>query len=805
MKRFLTACTGVAAVAALLLTPVGDLLAQKRVVLVEEFTSQTCPPCVPADPVLAEVVRLSNGIVSIRYHLSFPAPGDTYNVANPTENAARQSYYGANSIPTSRINGIYTVDPRDKDGLYNVAALSQAYSYPVEIAITEDRSQLPKVHVKVDVKSGMDLTNYVLQTVVVAEHVEMPNLPNELKNSNGQKEFDDAMLKMLPNANGTAVTMKRGETKSFNLSYDMNTESKNWSTEKGEILVIAFLQNTQTREIIQAATTESGEIGSRVSTSIVRTAPDLPGFSIKASGEKAEASFAIANNSSAAITYSVGKTMRTPENWSADIEGGEATVTVPAGEQKDVTVSFTKGDMTGIGDMVVTFKEAGGTDRVYPIHTVLSNDVKTLQLMDDGGSTAHSVANVLTAAGRKDYYEVPGALVKPALMDLPELKYMIWNCGGTGFITGDDQFLAMDLLEKGVGILFTGEAMMYGTSGSDPAASLHGSLGFSYVKPITLGRADGNIRLTGVANDPISAGFDQPGRLINYITPYIRSIDKKAVAMINHKGFADSTVAIRSELDNARAVTFAFSTSVITNTAARQDLVDKALKWIEGFVVVAKPSAVANIDLDGEYDFGSVKIGESKELVIEIKAANEAGLQITEILDWSENFAEYGLSIVGLPASFPATPITLKKDEMFSFKIKYAPTAEATFDDGRLSIVTNDNNKQDNILDIKGKAVNTTSVGEATSASGALFLTAGPNPFANTSVVTYAVQGAAAKDVRMTVYNELGQAVTTLLNATVQPGTYTVDLNGVNMPVGTYHIVMTAGGEKVTLPVVHVK
>lgn len=802
MKRFLTACTGVAAVAALLLTPVGDLLAQ-RTVVIEEFTNVTCGPCVPAEPVLKEVVDMGKGIISVRFHPNFPAPDeDQFYNANPTENAARQSYYGVNGIPTSRVNGVYEVDPRDKEGLYNAARLSQAYVYPVSITVTEDRTSAPTSKVKVEIQSGMDLSDYVLNTAVVGKFIKIDK--SKIPHSNGVDEIHDYMLKMLPTANGTNVTIVKDEKKTIELSYEIKGTDI-W-TGASSIHVVAYLQNKATREIIQAATTDPGKIGSLVSTSIVRTAPDLPGFSIKDNGEKVEASFAIANNSSAAITYGVGKTTRTPENWEAAVEGGEATVTIPAGETKDVTVSFTKGDMTGIGDMVVAFKEADGTNKAYPIHTVLSKDVKTLQLMDDGGSTDHSVANVLTAAGRSDYYEVPGSLVKPVLTDLPELKYMIWNCGGTGFINGDDQFTAMDLLDKGVGILFAGEAMMYGTTGSDPAASLHGVLGFSYVKPIQLGRTDGNIRLAGIAKDPITNGFDQPGRLINYITPYIRPVDSKAVAMLTHKGFVDSVVAIRSELENSRAVTLAFSPSVITNASARKDLIDKSLTWIEGFVAVAKPTAISNVDLNGTLDFGKVKIGESAEKTIELKAANEAGLEITEIVDWSDNFAEHGLSIVGLPASFPATPITLAKDETFSFKIKYAPITEESFDDARLSIETNDYKNGSSVATLKGESTQgTSSVGEVTSASGDLFLTAGPNPFANASVVRYAVQGAKAKDVRMTVYNELGQVVTTLLNTIVQPGTYTVDLNGVNMPVGTYHIVMTAGGEKVTLPVVHVK
>ena len=54
----------------------------KRLVLIEEFTSATCKPCVDADKVLKVVAKLDSGIIALKYHLNIPSPGDPFYKAN---------------------------------------------------------------------------------------------------------------------------------------------------------------------------------------------------------------------------------------------------------------------------------------------------------------------------------------------------------------------------------------------------------------------------------------------------------------------------------------------------------------------------------------------------------------------------------------------------------------------------------------------------------------------------------------------------------------------------------------------------
>jgi hypothetical protein len=67
-----------------------------------------------------------------------------------------------------------------------------------------------------------------------------------------------------------------------------------------------------------------------------------------------------------------------------------------------------------------------------------------------------------------------------------------------------------------------------------------------------------------------------------------------------------------------------------------------------------------------------------------------------------------------------------------------------------------------------------------------------PNPFNPTTGVRFQVSG--VSDVRIAVYNLLGQEVAMLVNEVKQPGTYTVQFDASNIPSGFYFYRMTAGG-----------
>ena len=78
----------------------------QRLVLLEEFTSATCGPCVSANNNFHTwQTQNPDKFTSIYYHVNWPSPGDPMNLANPSENGARVSFYGVSYVPQSNLDG----------------------------------------------------------------------------------------------------------------------------------------------------------------------------------------------------------------------------------------------------------------------------------------------------------------------------------------------------------------------------------------------------------------------------------------------------------------------------------------------------------------------------------------------------------------------------------------------------------------------------------------------------------------------------------------------------------------------------
>jgi hypothetical protein len=83
----------------------------QRLVMLEEFTSATCGPCVSKNSLFWSWQTANpDKFTSIYYHVNWPAAGDPMNLANPAEAAARVSYYMQPSnmyVPYSVLDGNY--------------------------------------------------------------------------------------------------------------------------------------------------------------------------------------------------------------------------------------------------------------------------------------------------------------------------------------------------------------------------------------------------------------------------------------------------------------------------------------------------------------------------------------------------------------------------------------------------------------------------------------------------------------------------------------------------------------------------
>jgi hypothetical protein len=310
----------------------------KKYVLIEEFTSATCPPCVAASEALNQIVNPAAGIISVRYHMYWPQPtNDPFYLANPTDNGARRQYYGVTGIPDAYVMGTQNVDPRSANFR---AVIQQELQRPVRLAISieENRQNAPTIAITVRVRNvsgqAMNLAGHVLHVVVLNRKVEIPDLPRRIPNSNGETVFYDAMMKMLPSASGTALSgsLAPGQEQSFQFTYQLGT-GELWPA--GQDYVTAFVQNTSTREVIDAGT----NLEQRLTLVRVQLAAPSPQFAQVPRSQQITRTLTLRNLNDRPYSFRLlvdASASLVPQGWSVSI--APDSVEIPAGQSQQFTL-----------------------------------------------------------------------------------------------------------------------------------------------------------------------------------------------------------------------------------------------------------------------------------------------------------------------------------------------------------------------------------------------------------------------------------------------------------------------------------
>lgn len=230
---------------------------RSRNVLVEHFTNYNYSGVVSADNSVNTIVdNISDDAMNIQYHTNYFA-GDQLYLDNDAVPSSRMLFYGLTSNP-------YTI----YDGGYSNSGFAKKYDFTLANANEADlknRSMIdPLFKLRVDTNTvdphsfkvileplqTFTTESTTLYLAIVAKKI------TSLTGGNGQTEFRNVLRKMIPDAAG--INLK-----------------KNWASDEGEtefgpymrtvpsaydsdsLEVIAFLQNNNTKEVYQAATSGS--------------------------------------------------------------------------------------------------------------------------------------------------------------------------------------------------------------------------------------------------------------------------------------------------------------------------------------------------------------------------------------------------------------------------------------------------------------------------------------------------------------------------------------------------------------------
>jgi len=235
-----------------------------RVILLEHFTQASCAPSAIYNPIMQQYLDTLTAVDVILLQYQCPWPGvDPMNEQNPEDVSSRLDFYGIDGIftgiPTSIIDGNYFFG--GPMGFYNgewgwthqdMIDRSEIES-PFDLGVThtlldngnDQYSLSAQMNISVLQNYSSPLTAFF---VIIEEKIQFNEPPGE----NGEITFYNVMRKFLPNANGISIdeSLTTG-------SEIIKSQVWNFSTddiyEPGMIGVIAFLQNTNTKEIIQVA------------------------------------------------------------------------------------------------------------------------------------------------------------------------------------------------------------------------------------------------------------------------------------------------------------------------------------------------------------------------------------------------------------------------------------------------------------------------------------------------------------------------------------------------------------------------
>jgi len=227
----------------------------------EEFTSSTCGPCASFNSSVLNpfIAQHENDITLVKYQMNWPGSGDPYYTL---EGGVRRTYYNVNAVPDMYIDGKkVATSSAGVNGGFNATYGTMTY---VDIQSTHE-IQGNNVIINANVIPYANYPNVKIQMAIV-EHITTQNA-----STNGETEFHNVMMKMVPDASGTEANLVSGQPVTLSHTVDMTSTNVE---EMDDLLLAIFIQDNSTKGIYQSA--YSTEIGASVTTSIADGAINVP-------------------------------------------------------------------------------------------------------------------------------------------------------------------------------------------------------------------------------------------------------------------------------------------------------------------------------------------------------------------------------------------------------------------------------------------------------------------------------------------------------------------------------------------------
>ena len=222
-----------------------------RLVLVEEFTGETCGPCAASNPGFNTILDAhASNVISLKYQNNIPSAGPNFWPYAQTDISNRTTFYANNYSPHAFIDGNYW------NG--NAASVTSAQLNtraavvsPFDIEVNHTFSpahDIIYVHTVIRATQTVASGTYYARIAVAERNVYGYTSPN------GEDEYSHVMRKMLPNGTGTLLpaTWAVGDSAVINEQWTVAASATSYPDPIWAMLeAIVWVQNNSTKQIMQ--------------------------------------------------------------------------------------------------------------------------------------------------------------------------------------------------------------------------------------------------------------------------------------------------------------------------------------------------------------------------------------------------------------------------------------------------------------------------------------------------------------------------------------------------------------------------
>ena len=420
--------------------------------LLEEFTNTGCAPCADQNPTIdafLEEVGVGN-VVAVKVHTDWPASDDLFYLTDTTGCDARIDYYGVDAVPDTIVDGLYDLTWSGGNYFSDITAyFADDLLADLGLTLYDNLDGTYDLDVHVTATDALDETRDLqLRVMVVKRYVEYATAPG----SNGETEFHDAVIGFMPDADGTAVTLAPGDAQTVSLTHEL---AGDW--DGSEVHFVAFLQDDDTLEVLQATTTETPALHSF---RLVETEPEGVVLEVD---EARSFTVALQNVGPLVDAFDIAVEGEIPAgwtvSWTADVEVSEdTTVMLDPGDTATLTVDVDPAGEAGSMDLAlhVTPHCEEWPDLQVTIG-LLTYGAEVLLVDADGGDDYETYFQAaLDEAGVTQATWSAGADFET--VDLSRFDAIVWNAGWYFPHFLDEEKAALtDYLDAGGRVFFSGQ------------------------------------------------------------------------------------------------------------------------------------------------------------------------------------------------------------------------------------------------------------------------------------------------------------------------------------------------------------